>query len=76
MKHQSKHHISTIKRALHVQEIVATHYEPGRQDRCKRWVWRTKVLPEMGISEKRFYEYLTIEATEENHKDDGQLKLF
>lgn len=41
---------STIKRAERVLELVKQHYEPGRQDRCLKWVWRTKVRPELGLS--------------------------
>lgn len=41
---------STIKRAERVLELVRQHYEPGRQDRCLKWVWRTKVRPELGLS--------------------------
>ena len=41
---------STIKRAERVLELVHQHYEPGRQDRCLKWVWRNKVRPELGLS--------------------------
>lgn len=66
------HYKSTITRVRQVQELVRTHYEPGRQDRCKRWVYRTKVLPMYGISEKTFYEYLGLDVSED---DDRQLKI-
>lgn len=41
---------STIKRAERVLAIVRQHYEPGRQDRCLKWVWRAYVYPELGLS--------------------------
>ena len=49
---------SAIKRALEVQHIVATHYEPGRQDRCKMWVYRNYVFPVYNISKDTFFRYL------------------
>lgn len=49
---------STIKRAERVLEIVAAHYEPGRQDRCLKWVWRNKVRPELGLTYGGFQKIL------------------
>jgi hypothetical protein len=49
---------STIKRALEVQEMVARYYEPGRQDRCKLWVYRNHVFPAYNISKSSFFRYL------------------
>lgn len=39
-------------------ELVRQHYEPGRQDRCLKWVWRTFVRPELGLSYAGFQRIL------------------
>lgn len=49
---------STEKRIAFVQHILATYYEPERQDRNKAWVWRTKVEPILGISLRTFTRYI------------------
>ncbi len=48
---------STYKRALKVQQLVAQHYQPERQDRCKLWVFRNFVEKEFNISERTFWRY-------------------
>ena len=30
-------------RAARMREVVERCYEPGRQDRCLYWVWRTQI---------------------------------
>jgi hypothetical protein len=68
---------NAIRRALDVQRLLAEHYEPGRQDRCKLWVFRNFVNPLYHISEGTFFRYLKVEENpEENKENDGQLKLF
>lgn len=49
---------STQKRAEQIMRLLAEYYEPGRQDRCKRWVYLHHVLHTLGISERTFYRYL------------------
>jgi hypothetical protein len=59
-----------------VKAIIKIHYEPGRQDRCKEWVFRNIIKPQTGISRRTFFRYLK-EQEEEIVKDDpNQLKLF
>nr|DAE48070.1 MAG TPA: helix-turn-helix domain protein [Caudoviricetes sp.] len=56
---------STVKKAQIVRGILSEYYEEGRQDRCKLWVYRNKVAPVLGISERTFFRYLnTPEPTE------------
>lgn len=62
-----KKHVSTIVRASQIKELVARHYEPGRQDRCKLWVYRHIVYPKYGISERTFFRMLD-EKTEEDKR--------
>lgn len=49
---------STRNRINEVKKLVEQHYEPGRQDRCKRWVYKHIVKPATNISERTFYRYL------------------
>ncbi|MCQ2195310.1 MAG: hypothetical protein MJZ28_10230 [Paludibacteraceae bacterium] len=58
-----------------VKAIVDAHYEPGRQDRCKLWVYRNIVRKELGISERTFFRCLS-RATDDNNKvNTHQLEL-
>lgn len=48
------HQISYLKKAKKIQEIVSMYYEPGRQDRNLRSIYRKYVEPEFGICYKSF----------------------
>ena len=50
----------TLNRANEIKKLVGLYYEPGRQDRCKRWVYRNIVKPQTGISERTFYRYMNL----------------
>lgn len=69
-----KQYNSTTKKAKLVRQIVAEHYEQGRQDRCMRWVYLTKVRPLLGISERTFYRYMG-ELYKEEKEPPTQLTL-
>lgn len=49
---------STLKTSEMVQKILEENYEPGRHDRCKLWVYRNKVAPVLGISERTFWRMI------------------
>jgi hypothetical protein len=49
---------STQRRKEIIEALIREHYEPGRQDRCKRWVYLHYVYPLTKISERTFYRYL------------------
>ena len=42
-----------------VRSIVEQHYEPGRQDRCKLWVFRNIVARTYPMSERTFFRCLS-----------------
>lgn len=68
---------STEKRILQVRAILREHYEPGRQDRSKQWVWRCYVKPLTGISRATFFRYLTADISPRNQSPQPrQLSLF
>jgi len=43
-----------LERARTIQSIVRQWYEPGRHDRCRRWIWEHKVQPMFKISYSAF----------------------
>lgn len=70
-------HASTRKKAEVIRAIVDQYYEPGRQDRCKLWVYRNIVARQTGISERTFFRYLNIdEPQSDNRRMPVQLSLF
>lgn len=70
-------HISRRISAEKIKAIIRNWYEPGRQDRCKLWVYRNYVFPETGISERTFWRYQKIVDEEMKPiEDPHQLKLF
>lgn len=70
-------YVSTIKRAEKIQSIVKEHYEPGRQDRCKLWVYRTYIFKMFGISQRTFFYYLSLDTQRKQSRPAAiQLSLF
>jgi len=54
--------------AEQVQEITRQHYEPGRQDRNYRAVWKYHILPKHHIKYKTYLKYLKINVEAERDK--------
>lgn len=68
---------NTRKKAMLVQQLVEKHYEPGRQDRCLRWVYRHYVNPVYPMSERTFWRYVHVKVeAPKKGEDKNQLKLF
>lgn len=66
-----------IKRAKAIQELTAQHYEPGRQDRCYKWVWKKHIHPVYAISYHTYLAYLKVTDDEPAPQPDKrQLSLF
>lgn len=77
MKRKHPKHKSTRLSAERVKEILRADYEPGRQDKCMTAVYRNKIKPMTGISERTFWRYIhEIEAEQPREEDPQQLKLF
>ena len=78
MNRKHPKHISTKLSADRVKEIIRQHYDPERRDRCKLAIYRIKIKPMTGISERTFWRYLNeIELEAGRLVDDpNQLKLF
>ena len=64
---------STAKKAQIIRRILDEYYEPGRQDRCKLWVYRNKVRPTLGISERTFFRMLSLEEDQPNTTNEPTL---
>lgn len=70
-----KKHKSTRMSADRVKALLRADYEPGRQDKCKLAIYRNKIKPLTGISERTFWRY-TAEIEAEPEEDSRQLRLF
>jgi hypothetical protein len=53
------------KKSEIVKQLVADNYEEGRQDRCKRWVYRHIVRKSYPMSERTFWRYLSLDKDDE-----------
>lgn len=68
---------STRTRAQKIKELVEQNYEPGRQDRCKLWVYRNVVRKQFAISERTYFRLLALDNQDETPQEDKrQLRLF
>lgn len=72
---------STALRIAAVKALMRNHYEPGRQDRNKSWVWRVTVSPSLGISRRTFSRYVNtpdedVKKALSPRTDPRQLSLF
>lgn len=76
MKRKHPKHKSTRISAERVKAIIAQWYEPGRQDRCKEWIYRNHVKNVTGISRRTFFRYMKEYEEELAPEDHNQLKLF
>ena len=77
VKRRHPKHISTKLSADKVKAIIREHYDSERRDRCKLAIYRIKIKPLTGISERTFWRYLNeIELESKLPDDPNQLKLF
>jgi hypothetical protein len=68
---------NTIEKARLLQEIVKKYYEPGRQDRCKRWIYRNISSKQYPMHESTFFRLLGIDTSsgEMQPPDYGTLQM-
>jgi len=57
-----------LRRIAAIQELARLYYEPGRQDRSWRWVWRYHILPIYQISFSTFEKYMSVDVGRELEK--------
>lgn len=63
-------------RAARIRELTELHYEPGRQDRCLKTVWRRHIYPVYGISYHAYLRYIRYLTHTQHYDRDRQLSLF
>lgn len=68
----SKPSNNTLLRAKMVQDLTAQHYEPGRHDRCKRWVFKHVVIKVYPMSERTFFRLLHMNTDDIGKKEQGR----
>ncbi|MCL1942796.1 MAG: hypothetical protein FWF54_04520 [Candidatus Azobacteroides sp.] len=51
---------NTLLKAQHIGEITLQYYEPGRQDRSYRAVWRKYIFPVYPMCYRTYLNYLKI----------------
>lgn len=69
------------QRARKIQEFAREHYEPGRQDRSYKAIWRKYIYPADGMCYMTFLRYLNTEIPPEPEptaqlRRQDQLSLF
>ena len=71
---------NTMRKARMIRQLVDEHYEPGRQDRNRKWVYRNIVVKIYPMSLTTFWRYMRLTRTEadpsDKTNDAGQLRLF
>lgn len=55
MSYINSNHLEKVKQAV---EVTKAHYEPGRQDRNHRWVWRTQIYDMFHVEYKTYLGWL------------------
>ena len=77
MRKKNLNHKSLKIIIAHVKEIINDNYEQGRQDKCKAAIYRNKIFPLMGISERTFWRYMKkVDEDKKIEGDPNQLNLF
>lgn len=65
--------LNYLKRVRDIQQLATQYYEPGRQDRNWRWVWRNHVNPRFHISYARFITILGINVGRQTEEEQRKL---
>ena len=62
-----------LHKRRHAAQITALYYEPGRQDRCHKWVWRKYIYDQFHVCYDTYMRWLREERASRNQL---QLSLF
>ncbi len=71
MAYNNKNYLKRREAAVRLADL---HYEPGRQDRCYRWVWERYIYPIYHISYNTFMSWVRAEKNKD--PDASQQSLF
>lgn len=55
MAYNRKNH---IRKQLHALTVTEQYYEPGRQDRCYRWVWQKYIRDQFHIEYDTYLRWI------------------
>lgn len=47
-----------ILKRRHALQVTEQYYEPGRQDRCCRWVWQKYIRDQFHVEYKTYLQWL------------------
>lgn len=72
MAYRNKNQIRKRERAV---QITRQYYEPGRQDRCLRWVWKKYIHDLFHVEYATYLTWLRLER-KRTHEDVRQPTLF
>ena len=67
---KGKKHKNTLLRIKKVCELTQQHYEPGRQDRSYKSVWRKFVYPIYPMHYRTYLKYINTPLPKEKEPDD------
>ena len=71
MSYNRKNYLSKRRHAV---MIAKEHYEPGRHDRCYKWVWKKYIKHQFHIEYRTLMKWIREEEKEASK--EGQLTLF
>lgn len=55
MSYNNKNHIRRREKAM---QVTAEYYEPGRHDRCYKWVWRKVIRDQFHIEYRTYLQWI------------------
>lgn len=58
------------KRVRAIQELTDLHFEPGRQDRSRKWVWKKHIQPMYGIGYHAYLNCLKVDTVKAMDEDE------
>lgn len=62
-----------LERVREIQQYARAWYEPGRQDRCWRWVWKHHVRDKYFMDYQTFLNMLKIDVEKDVEKEQRRL---
>lgn len=62
-----------IQKRRHALQVTLQYYEPGRQDRCYRWVWKKYIKDQFHVEYNTYMKWM---REERQVTDSQQLSLF
>lgn len=61
-----------FRKCEHALQITRQHYEPGRQDRCYRWVWAKYIRDQFHVGYHTYLTWLQVAREREAARNAGR----